>query len=40
MKKYSIAKSKINKEKTILKIEELIKKTSTEENFFEEFRKI
>lgn len=37
MKKYSIAKSKINKEKTILEIEELIKKIKKEEISFEEF---
>lgn len=37
MKKYSIVKSKINKEKTISEIEELIKKIKKEEIPFEEF---
>lgn len=37
MKKYSIVKSKINKEKTILEIEELIKRIKKEEISFEEF---
>lgn len=35
--KYSILKSKINKEKTIFEIEEFIKRISTEEISFEEF---